>query len=183
MDLSVSDLKEKYELFRVDSSETTEEDVGNLILKNLSYLVKDKSYCILSISKDIWHRRVAKIRNFFGIGFEEEFFIELYERDIEIFDEELELIQQYEYYFSQMLDVLDSTNYQEILKFCDFTDDYYCHNFDFLEAKLDQIHQESRGIFYTDNRTFDTRESFDKFFDWQLVNIVSMDGKEKVKKL
>ena len=96
MDLSVSDLKEKYELFRVDSSETTEEDVGNLILKNLSYLDKDKSYCILSISKDIWHRRVAKIRNFFGIGFEEELFIELYERDIEIFDEELELIQQYE---------------------------------------------------------------------------------------
>lgn len=183
MDLSFFDLKEKYELFSVDSREVTEEDVGNQIFENMSSLDNDRSYCISSISRDIWHRRAAKIRNFLGIGFEEEFLIGLYDRDIEIFDAELELIWQYEYYFSRMLEVLNSVNYQEVFRFCSFTGDYYCHNLDFLEAQLDQVEQESRGVFYIDNRTFDTRQSFDEFFDWQLENIISMDGKEKVKKL
>lgn len=183
MDLSVFDLEEKYKLFFVDCSEYTEEDVGNQILKNISCLDKDKSYCMSCINKDIWRKRAAQIRNFLGIGFCEEFLISLYDRRQEIFEEEIELIRQYEYYFNDMLSILDSNNFQEILKLYDFTENYYCYNFDFLEAQLDQVEQESRGISYIDNRTFDTRKTFDEFFYSQLAFIVSMEGKEKVKKL
>lgn len=176
-------IKTQYEEMSVEDISDNYDDAYAYLCVMMDDLDFYKSNILNEMKYDCKQKKISEIKNYFSFITGMYYDAELYDLDLELLDNHLDLILDFGDYSGQLLKSLEKDNVRDIFKLTKFVGEKYLSNYHYLEDRRDSIDCSSIGINFYSNRYVNDREEFKEFFNGEIKRISSSKAVEKVKKM